>query len=383
MILTVEKIDAFKEMSAIFINQFPDGAIFFTSDPEKVTWKIASSVFDIADFSIGAEIKIVEPAYRAIQTGQEVQEYIPYHVYGIRVFMHALPVFKGTEVIGSTVLVLPRMHPIARSFGDFAPIIADMFPEGSFIFGTSTLNVTARQRSIKFDIPELSVGTQLRDDALPKRAMQSKQLVIQEVESGVYGVPVRIMSNPLFDQDDASRVVGTFNIAVPRESAMKLRTISTNVSSGLEEVSAASEELAASASQINVNETELYQNIQEVNQLADSITEILDFIKQIADETKILGLNAAVEAARAGDAGRGFGVVADEIRKLSDESKKTVADINKLLKHIKSNTEETAEKSRISLNFSQEQAAATEEIAASVGEIRIVAETLDRIAQDM
>lgn len=56
--------------------------------------------------------------------------------------------------------------------------------------------------------------------------------------------------------------------------------------------------------------------------------------ENMADETQMSGLNAAIEAARAGDAGRDFGVVAEEIRKLSDQSKQTAEQIRQLTKTI-------------------------------------------------
>jgi methyl-accepting chemotaxis protein len=111
---------------------------------------------------------------------------------------------------------------------------------------------------------------------------------------------------------------------------------------------------------------ELNNEIKKVISLSEEINKVSSFIKEIADETKMLGLNAAIEAARAGDAGRGFGVVAEEIRKLSEQSKSTVPKIKELTDNIKSKVSEASERSQNSLASSQEQAAATEETTASV-----------------
>jgi methyl-accepting chemotaxis protein len=90
----------------------------------------------------------------------------------------------------------------------------------------------------------------------------------------------------------------------------------------------------ASAASINTSEQKLNQHIEEIGSSAKEIFSILDSIKSIADQTKMLGLNAAIEAARAGDAGKGFGVVAEEIRKLSESSKQTADGIGKLIRAI-------------------------------------------------
>lgn len=92
------------------------------------------------------------------------------------------------------------------------------------------------------------------------------------------------------------------------------------------------EELAAGAHELSAICGELGQLSKALASTISQTDEIVAFIKNISEQTNLLGLNAAIKSARVGEAGRGFGVVAEEIRKLAAVSAESVKNINASLK---------------------------------------------------
>ncbi|MZP30513.1 chemotaxis protein [Heliobacterium undosum] len=160
----------------------------------------------------------------------------------------------------------------------------------------------------------------------------------------------------------------------------KLGGLARVLNENITQMSATMEQMAASANEVNENQLKLNSEIQSVSNLTEKINEVIDFIKEIADETRLLGLNAAIEAAKAGDAGLGFGVVAQEIRKLSNDSKQTVNKIKEFTLEIKKSVAHTVKMGDSTTTATQQQASAIEEVSASLQDIATLSDSLENLA---
>ena len=125
----------------------------------------------------------------------------------------------------------------------------------------------------------------------------------------------------------------------------------TVVTSGMDIVKV----LSGKTDMVDKRNDEVFEVLTELKMLAEDVIKIVQMITSIADQTNLLSLNAAVEAARFGERGAGFGVLAKEIRSLSDKSKQNAEEIRKILKGLQKKTNDTVEAVIQLKNVSKEQ----------------------------
>lgn len=161
---------------------------------------------------------------------------------------------------------------------------------------------------------------------------------------------------------------------------LKIKELTGTLTESFEQISAATQQLASSSMQVNEHQNVLNSEIQTVQQLSNEISVTLGYIKNITNQTKMLGLNASIEAARVGELGKGFSVVATEIRKLSESSRETADSIAALIEKIKISVNRTMQESNTTLDITEQQSAAIEETNASVEEVTSFTMELDKLA---
>ncbi len=225
---------------------------------------------------------------------------------------------------------------------------------------------------------KLDLGCQTGDLLVPNtgiyRAIHEKIRIAANVDKKVYGIPYRSMSIPLYDE--VQMVVGSIAVTQPVDTEDTLRESAQAVSKNIEALTQAVGAITGRTQQAAATGFQIRESADRTNKMISSTSNVIKVISDIANQTNLLGLNAAIEAARVGELGKGFGVVADEIRRLATNSGDSAKEIRISLEDLQKNSGDF----QAQIN---EMVILMEEIARTAEKITSMVEPLNQSAQEI
>jgi len=247
-------------------------------------------------------------------------------------------------------------------------------------FSVSTIDkYVLYQRGRRMD-HGITPGDPVKKGGLNDQAMSSAGRVTTQVSADVFGFPYRGVGIPLMED---GCVVGSMTMFQSVEIQDKLQQMARKMSSSVESVSSGSSGLAASAEELAATSAEFATNTEKIRDDVKEMDAIITLVREIASQTHLLGLNAAIEAARAGDLGRGFNVVAEEVRKLAGHTQSSAKEVAEKLNRIKNTIDALAEHVLQVAAVSEEQAATSEEISSNIHDIEPMGKELITVSRQL
>lgn len=269
--------------------------------------------------------------------------------------------------------------PVFQTFSLIGPLFSALFLEDISIGICDTETLLMHQVGRNFDLQIRPGYTVSRGDGMYE-AIHSKAAFQDLIPQEVFGVSIMSTAIPIINNRGV--VLGAIAVGTSLENYEKIYDIASKLSTSITEFTSTISGLNNSSTQYQKTMGDISTNAQNVLSSLKDIEKVSKAVQEVTESTKILGINASIEASRAGDAGRGFKVVAQEIGRLADNSKDhidtirdTVSTIDQLIKELDHSINRVGEDTN-------EQNAVLEELFASIKGIAEFTGSLSDVAKD-
>ena len=290
---------------------------------EKVTPVNAEAKAEVADLSKSQEELMAQDGQALTSASQSTIYTLVGSTLAAIVIGSFVAIFLSRKITSATSQVLNRAEMIAEGdltgkeivvesqdeMGDLAKAINKMQES----LRTTITSVADNAQRVASASEEISASATEQASGADTQKMQTEQVAtaMQEMSSTVLEVSEN--SNKAAEAARKAAETARHGGKIVDDTLVKMRGIAQSVG-------------------------ETAKKVQELGKSSDQIGEIIGVIDDIADQTNLLALNAAIEAARAGEQGRGFAVVADEVRKLAERTSKATKEIADMIKNIQVET---------------------------------------------
>ena len=213
------------------------------------------------------------------------------------------------------------------------------------------------------------------------RAMQERRRVSFKADATLYGVPYVVVGTPILNAQ--GEVIGAVAISESTQRYELLKQSSTKMGESIQTIASTAEEISAQTQEMAAAGQAMKTTLEKSQNLVKDTDQVMGLIKMIAGQTNLLGLNAAIEAARVGEQGRGFGVVAEEIRKLAGVTADSIKNIEGIIRAIQTdNSNNHQQMAHIAAMIAQV-AQATTQVAEASQTLNEMATELNNMAEGL
>lgn len=212
------------------------------------------------------------------------------------------------------------------------------------------------------------------------KAMQQRKRVVEEVGKEAFGVPYVAVAMPIIENN---QVVGGIAVQQSVDKREKLLEIVSSLNRTIKTVDITVQQIAAEAEELSATGQELGSISEDTNAQVGETDTVIEVIRKIADQTNLIGLNAAIEAARVGEHGRGFAVVADEVRRLAQSSSDSTKNIRQTLNKIKNAVAQINSAVKEVSVVANHQAEVLMDMSAAVADLTSLAESIVNMAENL
>lgn len=234
--------------------------------------------------------------------------------------------------------------------------------------------------SKKLDL-NIPAGTPIKMNTAVYEAIKKGRRMITRGDKAIFGLPYIATAVPIYNRQQ--RIIGAAVLVESTEKQDALKEMAASLTDNITVLANTSGKISAQSQEIEVVSNSLIHIAQESQRRMKETDNVLRLIKDIAAQTNLLGLNAAIEAAHVGELGRGFGVVAEEIRKLAGTSADSIKKVDAIINSIQVDSKEIYKQMEQIGEAIKQTSSDITNLSSAIQQAGSMAEKLDELAEGL